>query len=284
MLGKIVELIRLTATELSPDILSALKAARSREASYGAAQSIYDRILANADLAKEESIPLCQDTGIPIFRVNLPEHESAQNVHNILKKAVKKATKLNYLRPNAVDTLTGKNSGNGVGIGIPQVEITRWNKDYSEIGLMLKGGGSENVGAQFSLPDEDINANRDLDGVKNCVIEAVYQAQGKACPPYFIGVGIGGDRAGSMKLAKEQFWRKLKHSHPQLRDLEEDLLVKLNQLGIGPMGVGGSTTVLSVKADYLARLPASYFVSVAFTCWAFRARFLTIRRGEYTYE
>ena len=283
MLDQIVELIRLTATSIAPEVLAALKAGRELEEENSAASAIYDQIFENIALADNNSLPLCQDSGIPIFSVKLPSSESPSAFTCLLQEATKIATEANYLRPNAVNTLTDANSGMGIGRGIPQITIETWGQSGIEVGLMLKGGGSENVGVQYSLPDSELNAERDLAGVANCVIDAVFQAQGKACPPYFIGVGIGGDRAGAMKLAKAQFWRPLDDMRPELGKWEKDLRAKLNQLGIGPMGIGGKGTVLSVKADYLDRVPASFFVSVAFTCWAYRRRGLSINGNEVRY-
>jgi fumarate hydratase class I len=139
---------------------------------------------------------------------------------------------------------------------------------------MLKGGGCENVGTQYSLPDTTLNAGRDMAGVRACILDAVYQAQGRGCAPGVLGVCIGGDRATGYAHSKEQFKRKLsdRSSVKALAKLETGILKEAQQLGIGPMGLGGQTTLLGLKLGALSRLPASYFVSVSYMCWAFRRR------------
>jgi fumarate hydratase class I len=137
---------------------------------------------------------------------------------------------------------------------------------------MLKGGGCENVGAQYSLPNEKLKANRDLDGCRRVILDAVLQAQGKGCGPGILGICIGGDRATGYEFSKEQLLRKLDdhNPNPELARLEQDVVETANKLGIGPMGFGGATTLLGAKIGVLNRLPASYFVSVSYMCWAYR--------------
>ena len=169
---------------------------------------------------------------------------------------------------------------------MPQLHIHQWDKDHIQARLMLKGGGSENVCAQYKLPDMSIKAGRDLKGVYNSVIDAVWKAQGKGCAPGVIGVGIGGDRAAGYECAKEQLMRPLHdvNKDPNLRKLENDLFRDLNKLGIGPMGFGGKTTVLAVKAGYRMRIPACFFVSIAYLCWsARRKRMLLYPDGKVRY-
>ena len=189
------------------------------------------------------------------------------------------ATEKSILRPNIVDPITGKNTGNNIGINHPVIHFHQWDKDYVEFRLMLKGGGSENVGAQYRLPDSVLNAGRDMKGVRKCILDAVFKAQGQGCAPGIIGVGIGGDRATSYVLSKEQFWRDLndKNENPVLAEMEETLLEEINSLGIGSMGLGGKTTILGVKMAYMHRVPASYFVSVSYLCWAARRASIAIR-------
>jgi fumarate hydratase class I len=148
--------------------------------------------------------------------------------------------------------------------------------------LMLKGGGCENVGAQYSLPNTKLGADRNLAGIKKVILDAVYQAQGQGCAPGILGIGIGGDRETSYMISKKQFFRKLddKNPNPDLAALEEEILEKANQLGIGPMGFGGKTTLLGVKADWAHRLPASFFVSVSYMCWAERRRTMKFYDGR----
>jgi fumarate hydratase class I len=146
---------------------------------------------------------------------------------------------------------------------------------------VLKGGGCENVGAQYSLPNEKLKANRDLDGCRKVILDAVLQAQGKGCGPGILGICIGGDRATGYEHSKQQFLRKLddENENPELNRLEQDILQTANKLGIGPMGFGGKTTLLGAKVGVLNRLPASYFVSVSYMCWAYRRQGVTLKPG-----
>ena len=189
-----------------------------------------------------------------------------------IRAAVVDATHRSFLRPNAVEAISGKNSGDNTGVDFPTIHFEEWEHNYLKVGLMLKGGGCENVGAQYSLPSEKLNANRDLDGCRRVLLDAVMQAQGKGCGPGILGVCIGGDRATGYEFSKAQLLRKLndRNPSPELDRLEQDIVSTANQLGIGPMGFGGKTTLLGTKIGVLNRLPASYFVSISYMCWAFR--------------
>jgi fumarate hydratase class I len=279
-----IELIRRTATDLPADMESALRKAREQEDPNLAAQSTLDAILENVRLSRERSTPICQDTGTPIFYVYYPTGWSTLELKRQIREAVAEATARSYLRPNSVDSLTGKNPGNNLGDDFPTFHFEEWEADYLKVDLMLKGGGCENVGAQYSLPDTRLDANRDLEGVRRTVLDAVHQAQGMGCAPAVIGVAIGGDRGSSYIKSKEQFFRPLEDESPdpRLAALEKRLAEEANQLNIGPMGFGGKTTVLSVKIDSLDRLPASYFVTASYMCWADRRRTLTYKNGEVT--
>jgi fumarate hydratase class I len=279
-----VELIRRAATDLPADMESALRSAHDREVPDSAAQNTLDAILENVRLSRERSTPICQDTGTPIFYVYYPTGWSTLELRRQIREAVAQATARSYLRPNSVDALTGKNPGNNLGDDFPYFHFEEWEEAHLEVDLMLKGGGCENVGAQYSLPDARLGANRDLEGVRRAVLDAVHQAQGMGCAPAVIGVAVGGDRASSYIKSKEQFYRPLEDESPdpRLAALEKRLVEEPNRLGIGPMGFGGKTTVLSVKIDSLERLPASYFVTASYMCWADRRRTLTYRNGQVT--
>jgi len=279
-----IELIRRTATDLPADVEAALQKARAREDAGSSAESTLDAILQNVNLSREQSTPLCQDTGTPIFYVYYPTGWSTLELKKHIREAVTTATANSYLRPNSVDTLTGKNLGNNLGDDFPYFHFEEWEEPYLQIDLMLKGGGCENVGAQYSLPDTRLEAERDLEGVRRAVLDAVQQAQGLGCAPAVIGVAIGGDRASSYLKSKEQFFRPLEDESPdpQVADLEKRLTTEANQLGVGPMGFGGNTTVLTVKIDSMERLPASYFVTASYMCWADRRRTLIYRDGKVT--
>jgi fumarate hydratase class I len=281
-----VELIRLAATDLRSDVENALYAARDREEGGSAAQGALDTILENIRLARQNSTPICQDTGTPIFYIHYPAGWSTLKLRDQIRAATATATARSYLRPNAVDSLTGRNSGNNLGDDFPSLHFHEWEEPYLKVDLMLKGGGCENVGAQYKLPNATLGAGRDLEGVRRVVLDAVNQAQGLGCAPGIIGVAVGGDRGASYIRSKEQFFRPLDDQNdvPELAELEERLTQEANQLDIGPMGFGGQTTVLGVKVDTLHRLPACYFVTASYMCWADRRRTMTYRDGEATFE
>lgn len=279
----LLELIRRSSADLPADVEAALRQAQAREEPGSPAEGVLKVILQNINLARERGTPLCQDTGTPIFFVSHPLGVSTHAIREQIETALAKATELAMLRPNAVHPLSGQNSGNNVGRGFPQIHFEEWDRNQLRIDLMLKGGGSENVCAQYKLPDTRLGAGRDLAGVKKVVLDAIYQAQGRGCAPGIIGVGIGGDRSASYVLAKKQLLRKLTDENDDevLRDAEKELLEKANQLDIGPMGFGGKTTVLGVKMGWQHRHPASFFVSVAYMCWADRRHSLIVQNGGY---
>jgi fumarate hydratase class I len=226
----------------------------------------------NIELAKQKSQPICQDTGSIIFYVDCPLGYDQLAFEKRAREAVKEATKKGYLRQNSVDSITGVNDGTNVGPGSPTIHFHQHESPEVNVRLILKGGGCENVGAQYSLPNEKLKANRDLDGCRKAILDAVLQAQGKGCGPGILGVCIGGDRATGYEFSKQQFLRTLqdRNRNPELDKLEQDVLQTANELGIGPMGFGGKTTLLGVKICSANRLPASFFVSVSYMCWAYR--------------
>ena len=283
----ILELVRLAATDLPQDVEIALRRAVQAEAPGSAARSALESILGNVELARRNSTPICQDTGTPIFYVYYPEGWSTRALRQQIEAAVAQATKRAYLRPNSVDSLTGANSGNNLGGEyFPTVHFHEIEGNALTIELMLKGGGCENVGAQYSLPNAQLGAGRDMAGVRKVVLDAVHKAQGKGCAPGILGVAIGGDRGSSYYASKETLFRQLEEANPnpELRALEERLTGEANQLGIGPMGFGGATTVLGTRITSLNRLPASYFVSVSYMCWAYRRRRMTWQDGVASYQ
>ena len=277
-----LELVRRASTDLRPDVEGALRASREREAEGSAAQGALDTILKNIELARSKSTPICQDTGTPIFYIFYPEGWSTLKLRKQIEAAVVQATEKAYLRPNAVDSLTGRNSGDNLGEDFPSFHFQEWEEPYLKVDLMLKGGGCENVGAQYKMPDARLGAGRNLEGVRRAVLDAVQEAQGRGCAPGIIGVAVGGDRGTGYVKSKEQFFRDLDDHNvdSELADLEEGLYDEANSLGIGPMGFGGETTVLGVKIGALHRLPASYFVTASYMCWADRRRTLIWRDGE----
>jgi fumarate hydratase, class I len=267
-----VELIRRATTQLPLDMRQALQQARGNEAPGSAAEGAIETILLNVDIAEKNSTPICQDTGTPIFEIAYPVGLSTRRLADQIRQAAVIATQKNYLRPNAVDSITGKNSGDNTGEDFPTMHFHEWDEDGIHVDLLLKGGGCENVSTQYKLPDSGLGAGRDLEGVRRVVLDAVHQAQGKGCGPAVLGIAIGGDRGSGYIKSKLQLFRPLEdiNPDPQLAALEERIYDEANQLGIGPMGFGGATTVLGVKIAAQHRLPASYFVSVAYMCWANR--------------
>jgi fumarate hydratase class I len=268
----LVELVRRAATDLPADMEKGLSDAKASEAPGSAAEGALDAILNNVTLARQHSTPICQDTGTPIFEIFYPVGVSTRSLAQQIRQAVAEATDQAYLRPNAVDSLTGVNSGDNTGEDFPTMHFHEWENNTIHVELLLKGGGCENVSTQYKLPDGRLGAGRDLEGVRRVVLDAVHQAQGKGCAPGVLGVAIGGDRGSSYIKSKQQLLRPLDDSNPDedLAALETRLYEEANELGIGPMGFGGKTTVLGVKVGAQHRLPASYFVSIAYMCWANR--------------
>jgi fumarate hydratase class I len=284
---QILELIRLTATDLPSDVEKALHQAAEQEQPGSAASGAMQTILANIELARRNSTPICQDTGTPIFYVSYPLGWSTRNLRSQIEAAVVEATHKSYLRPNSVDSISGKNSGNNLGDEyFPSVHFSEDDSSTLTIELILKGGGCENVGAQYSLPNSTIGAGRDLAGVRKVVLDSVHKAQGKGCAPGILGVAIGGDRGSSYYASKEVLFRKVGEHSPdlQLAELEDRLTDEANLLGIGPMGFGGKTTVIDTKITSLHRLPASYFVTISYMCWAYRRRKMTWQDGVVEYR
>ncbi len=287
---KILELIRLASTNLPPDVEQALRQSVEQEAPGSAARGALETVLQNVELARQNSTPICQDTGTPIFYVYYPAGWSTRQLRQQIEAAVVQATKKSYLRPNSVNSLNGKNSGNNLGGSyFPTVHFEEVEGETLTIEIMLKGGGCENVGAQYSLPtrvgEPSQAAGRDLAGVRKVVLDAVQKAQGQGCAPGILGVAIGGDRGSGYYASKEALFRPLDDANPdpELAQLEQRLTKEANSLDIGPMGFGGKTTVLGTKITHLNRLPASFFVSISYMCWAYRRRKMTLSGDQVTY-
>lgn len=281
LVGEIAALYGRMATDLSADVYDALKNARNSEEKGGPGYLALSTIIENIDLAKSESKPVCQDTGYPIFFAEIPENVSIPKVRDAIIEATRIATAEVPLRPNAVDSVNGKNSGDNTGFLWPLIYFDGCDEERIFIKAMLKGGGSENVGATYKLPDARLGAGRDLEGVRRVVLDAVHAAQGRACPPYVLGVALGGNKDAVARLAKQQLLRELDDNSPspELAALESRLLEEANSLGIGPIGIGGKSCVMGVKIAAAHRHAATFFVDVAFCCWADRKGALEYR-GE----
>ena len=286
--NEILELIRRTSSSLPKDVEDRLRASVEKEAPGSAARGALETILKNVELSRANSTPICQDTGTPIFYVHYPEGWSTRKLRDQVRAALVEATQRSYMRPNSVDAIYDKNTGNNLGgDDFPTIHFEEVDADQPlTIELMLKGGGCENVGRQYSLPDNNLGAGRDLAGVRKVVLDAVQKAQGQGCAPGILGVAIGGDRGTSYAKSKEVLVDKIgtRNEDPKLAELEERLTDEANTMGIGPMGFGGQTTVIDTKITGLHRLPASYFVSVSYMCWAYRRRKMTVQGDQVEYD
>lgn len=278
--AKILELLTKASTILPEDVLSALEEAERREAE-GIGKSALRTLIENVSLGKKRSLPMCQDTGLIHFYVTAPPSFPRKAFRAAVEEAVEEATRRGLLRQNCVESVSGRNTGDNLGYVNPSFhweELEDEESRSADITVLLKGGGSENMGIQYSLPDAELGAGRDLDGVRKCVLDAVFRAQGKGCSPGILGVCIGGDRAGSSEEAKAQLLRRIgqRSASPQLAELEERCLKEVNSLGIGPSGLGGSTTILDVFIGSRTRHPASFFVTVCYNCWCMRRQSMTL--------
>lgn len=264
-----------TSTNLPADVRRAIKDAMKRERPGSQSDLALQTIALNIDMAVTDCGPICQDTGMPTFEIKTPVDANQIVMRKEISEAIVEATNQGKLRPNAVDSLTGKNSGNNLGEGAPVLHFEQWEKDEIEVRLILKGGGCENKNIQYALPVELPNlgrADRTLDGIRKCIMHAVWQAQGQGCSVGAIGVAIGGDRASGYAFAKQQLFRELDdiNPNPELAKLEAYVMENADKLGIGTMGFGGLATLVGCKIGSYHRLPACFFVTVAYDCWAFR--------------
>src|SRR5580704_16407776 len=270
-----IELITQTSTNLPPDVRAAMGHALEDEIWGTQASQALGIIATNVDMAQQDEGPICQDTGMPAFVIHTPVGVNQLHVKRAIREAVAEATRRGKLRPNSVDSRTGKNSGDNLGDETPVMHFEQWEQDDIEVKLILKGGGCENKNIQYSLPcelDHLGRADRNLEGVRKCILHAVWQAQGQGCAPGAVGVCVGSDRAHGYGLAKNQLFRTLDDVNPvpELAKLEADLMDEANRIGVGAMGFGGKVSLIGCKIAAANRLPASYFVSVAYDCWAFR--------------
>ncbi|MFH0992488.1 MAG: FumA C-terminus/TtdB family hydratase beta subunit [bacterium] len=277
MLDLIVE----TSTNLPADVRRALMTTMEKETKGTQSDLALQTVALNIDMAVTNCGPICQDTGMPTFEIKTPIGTNQIMMRKQILEAIAQATKLGKLRPNAVDSLTGKNSGNNIGEGCPVIHFEQWEEPEIEVKLLLKGGGCENKNIQYSVPCELPNlgrADRTIEGVRKCILHAVWQAQGQGCSVGALGVAIGGDRASGYAYAKKQLFRTLDdiNPDPELAKLESYIMEHAQQLGIGTMGFGGNQTLIGCKIGSFHRLPACFFVTVAYNCWAFRRLGVTI--------
>ena len=278
----LLELIRRTSCDLPQDIEGALRERLAVEQPGSRAAAALQTMLENAALARQREAPLCQDTGTLTFQWQVPHGTRTDELARQARLAVTEATRRGWLRRNTVDALTGQSIDTNVTEGAPVLHFDQAAGSDITVWLLQKGGGSENMTAQYSLPDETLSAGRDLNGVRACLLHAVWRAQGHGCAPGVLGVCIGADRAEGHLVAKQQLLRPIRDAaaKPELAALEQRVLQEANALGIGPMGMEGATTLLGVKIADRPRVPASYFVTVAYMCWACRRRGVRVQAAD----
>jgi fumarate hydratase class I len=278
----LLTLITRASVELPTDVTVALRRAQEQASPDATEAQCLATILDNVALAQQKKLPICQDTGTLFFQVAAPSWLRRRDFEQAAAWAISEATKRGVLRQNCVNALSGCNTGNNLGYGSPQIHWHESEEPDLRVTLMLKGGGSENMGAQYSLPDQRLQAGRDLDGVRRCILDAVWRAQGQGCAPGILGVAFGGDRCSSYEESKLQLLRRVgqRSPEPELAALEERVLSEANSLGIGSMGFGGKTTLLEVFIGWRCRLPASFFVSISYMCWCCRRQTMLIKHGD----
>ena len=268
----IVHIIQKAETQLPDDVVKALKKAYEME--NGVAKTQIDAILKNVDLAKRSKRPMCQDTGIQTFFVDVGlDFPYINKIKDIIISAVKRATEKVPLRPNTVDPLSGENHKDNTGNHVPYINWDIVDGSDVKITAFPKGGGSENMSRLGMLkPGVGIN------GAKDFVVEQMINAAGQPCPPTVVGVGIGGGADLALKLGKKSLLRPVgvRNNDKNIAKIEEELIKRINESGIGPMGLGGKTTVLDVHVEIAHRHPASLPVGISVQCWADRRASMVI--------
>lgn len=272
----LIDLIRDCATVIPQDIEDSLRELSSR--SEGLQKDLYATLIENCQIASAERKPICQDTGTPIFYVDIPKSADTIHITDMIRSALEAASDIVPLRANAVNSKDGVVNPKNTGKEFPVIYFKKWDRGITRFTLFLNGGDSENITKLYSLPDTKLGAERNLSGIKKCVLDAVNQAQGKGCPPYIVGVCVGGLTDIVLSKSKKLLLRKVGSTNPdiELNDIERELLSSINLLGIGPLGFGGKDTALSVFIEFLHRAPASYFVGISFSCWACRRKSIEV--------
>ncbi|MBN1879757.1 fumarate hydratase [bacterium] len=276
LIRELIEPLKWSVTRLPASTLAALRHAEKVE-SAGAKVQV-QAMLQAVEVSDRQQAPICQDTGTPAFYVRVgtrfPAFTTIDQLEPALRQAVKQATRDIPLRPNTVHPITGVNPGDNTGYRIPQIIWSIDGTDSMTLTYFPKGGGCSNMSRLVMM-----TPGKGLKGVKEIVLERIASMEGKPCPPTVVGVGLGGSDSMCMELAKKALLRPVGVSHPDpaIAALEKELKDKANQLGVGPMGVGGITTVLDVKFEIEYRHPASFPVGIAVQCWANRQISMNIK-------
>jgi fumarate hydratase subunit alpha len=259
----IVRLLKTAATTLPSDVLGALERARETETELVARVQL-DTILKNIEMADMRLLPMCQDTGLPLFYIS---GHCDEGLIPAIRKGVERATRTIPLRPNVVDPITRMNGGDNLGDMVPLIHFEPDDREHTDITLMMKGAGSENMSALRML-----TPSQGVKGVKEFILETVVAAGGKPCPPIIVGVGIGGTADLACHLAKKALLRPVdkRSEEGSLRQIEDEMTEALNRTGIGPMGLGGKSTVLGVSIESASCHTASLPVAISLQCWAAR--------------
>jgi len=272
---KLVEAIALAETSIPPDVEKVIRSAYETEKSeVGKAQ--LRAILENIEVARKNRLPICQDTGLLGFIVEIGDDFPIKpsKIKEIIIEATKEATKKVPLRPNAIDIWAEKNTGNNVGKGIPIIHFDHNAGKDLKIIVFPKGGGSSYVVKLYSIPP-----SKGLDGLIEVAVRAVFDAGPKPCPPTFMGIGIGGTEDLAVWLAKRALLNKMteNNENEEIANVEREIVKKVNELGIGPMGLGGRWTVFNARIEWACRHPATFLIGIVFNCWALRRAFLEVK-------
>lgn len=263
----VAEILRISETTLPADTLTAIRRAAGKE-SDPIAKAQFDAILKNIEIAERKGVPICQDTGIFIFFIEIGRGLCLDfDLEGAVRNGCEKATNEIPLRPNVVDPLTRRNTQNNLGDGLPELNYSFVPGNTLKITVAPKGAGSENMSAlKMFTPTE-------IPKIKEFIVQTVLNAGGKPCPPIILGIGIGGSFNQCAKSAKEALLEELRNPddpNSGYDDYEKEILNAVNELGIGCMGLGGSTTALSVRIKKTSCHTASLPVAVNIQCWVNR--------------
>ncbi|HJH30480.1 MAG TPA: fumarate hydratase [Methanosarcinaceae archaeon] len=267
-----IDILKKAETQLPSDVIDVLKQSQIRETS-PIAKAQLSAILKNIEIAKERSIPMCQDTGILVFFVELGRDVHLDfNLEDAIVEGVRRATKIIPLRPNAVDPITRNNSGDNTGVGLPDIKYEIVDGNKLSITVAPKGAGSENMSAITMLNPTEV------DSIRNFILTTVLNAGGMPCPPIIVGVGIGGSFDKAARLAKSALLQDINLKN--MTKHERNILSDINSLRIGPMGLGGDTTALAVHIKTAHCHTASLPIAVNIQCWANRHASVTLGGDE----